>query len=181
MVAGLCRRQFRYLAIAVLWPVMSFMPVHHPGAAPHPFYVSVTEIAYNEAEKILEISCKVFTDDLEKALVKASAQPVDLYHPKDKPLLERQLAEYLRRHLVIRADNVPLRQEYVGYEIEEQSTYSYLQAPLPAGPPGIISVSNHVFFELFDKQMSIMHVTVRGKRKSIKLDHPKTEAEFDFR
>ena len=36
----------------------------------HPFYVSVTEINHNAADKTLEISCKMFTEDLEEILEK---------------------------------------------------------------------------------------------------------------
>ena len=42
-----------------------------PKAAVHPFYVSVTEINQNAAEKSLEISCKFFADDFEQTLEKA--------------------------------------------------------------------------------------------------------------
>ena len=30
----------------------------------HPIFVSVTEIEHNNKDKTLEISCKIFTDDL---------------------------------------------------------------------------------------------------------------------
>ena len=34
----------------------------------HPFHVSVIEINHNAADKNLEISCKIFTDDFEKIM-----------------------------------------------------------------------------------------------------------------
>jgi len=40
----------------------------------HPFYVSVTEISHNAKDKIIEISCKIFADDLEMTLTKSRAQ-----------------------------------------------------------------------------------------------------------
>ena len=55
----------------------------------HPLYISVTEMEYNPKEQALEISCKVFTDDLEKGLGKANDAKVDMYNPKDKVLLEK--------------------------------------------------------------------------------------------
>lgn len=160
-------------------PLWSFIPRNLQAPAPHPLYVSVTEMEYNASEKNLEISCKVFTDDFEKALVKAYAQPVDIYHPRDKALLEKQIADYTRRHLTVSADGVPLKLEYLGYEIEEQSTYSYYQVSRLTAPHKI-SVSNSVFFELYEKQISILHVTVNGARKSTKLDYPQTDAVFEF-
>ena len=83
----------------------------------HPFFVSVTELDYNATDKTLEISCKVFTDDLEKALVKFTNTRVDIYNPKDKSVLEKQIAGYISRHFQIKVDGKPVSMEYIGYEI----------------------------------------------------------------
>ncbi len=56
---------FKWLAIAVL----GFF---------HPFYVSVTEINHNAKEQTLEISCKMFAEDLEEILKKNYKTAIDL-------------------------------------------------------------------------------------------------------
>lgn len=154
-------------------PEISALPLH-------PFYVSVTEIEYNAGEKALEMSIKVFTDDFEKVLVKATGGPVDIYRPKDKALLEKQIADYFKKHLLIKADGKPLVLEYVGYEIEEQSTFGYFQVSNLAKAPKKIEISNAIFYEVYEKQISIMHLNIGGSRKSTKLDYPATEAIFEF-
>lgn len=146
----------------------------------HPFYVSVSELEYNAGEKTLEISIKVFTDDFEKALVKAAGHPVDIYKPKDKTQLEKMIADYMRKHFMVKVDGKAFALEYVGYEIEEQSTFSYFQVSNIAKSPKKIELSNNVLFEMNPTQMSIMHVTVNGTRKSTKLDSPNTDAGFEF-
>lgn len=151
-----------------------------PKLPPHPFYVSVTEIEHNAADKTLEMSCKVFTDDFEKILVKATGGSVDIYRPKDKALLEKQIADYIKKHFTVKLDGKSVELEYVGYEIEEQSTYSYFQVSHLGKAPQKIEISNKIFYEMFDKQISIMHCTVGGNRKSTKLDYPATEALFNF-
>lgn len=146
----------------------------------HPIFVSVTEIEYNAEDKALEISCKVFTDDFEKALAKANARPVDLYHPKDSSLLEQQIAAYMRKRLQIRVDGRPLSLQFVGYELEEQSTFSYFLAAGVVSAPRKVEVGNTILFEMYDSQMSIIHVTVSHNRKSTKLDYPAAEAVFTW-
>lgn len=146
----------------------------------HPLYISVTEMEYNATDKTLEISCKVFTDDFEKALIKSTDTKVDLYNPKDKALLEKQIAAYISRHLLIKADGKPLVLEYVGYELEEQSTWSYYQVSKLATSPKKVEVFSNIFYEMIDKQINIIHVTSAGNRKSTKLDYPATTAVFDF-
>ena len=148
--------------------------------AVHPLYISVTEMEYNATEKSLEISCKVFTDDFEKALAKANDALVDMYHPKDKALLEKQIAAYISGHLLVKVDGKPLILEYVGYELEEQSTWSYYQVSKLSAAPKKVEVYSSVFYELYDKQINILHVTVGGNRKSTKLDYPAKVAIFEF-
>ena len=163
---------------------MGFTLNHFPqktnSAAPHPLYISVAEMEYNATEKALEISCKVFTDDFEKGLAKANAAKVDMYNPKDKAVLEKQIADYIRKHLIIKVDGKPLTLEYVGYELEEQSTWSYYQATKLTTAPKKVEVHSSIFYELYDKQINIVHMSSGGNRKSSKLDYPATELVFEF-
>ena len=50
----------------------------------HPFYISITEINHNAKDKTLEISCKMFAEDLEETLDKNYKTEVDLSLAKDK-------------------------------------------------------------------------------------------------
>lgn len=158
-----------------------------PGTAPatgkpeiHPFYVSVTEMEYNATDKTLEIACKVFTDDFEKAMTKSNNTKVDLYKPKDSALIQKQVADYLRNHFQLKVDGKPVALEYIGHEIEEQSTWSYFQVNKLNTAPHKVEITSNVFFEMYDKQINIFHVTVNGTRKSTKLDYPATNAVFEF-
>ena len=48
----------------------------------HPFYVSVTEMNYNAKTKSIEISCKLFAEDLENVLKQNNKAAVDLANDK---------------------------------------------------------------------------------------------------
>src|SRR5439155_6176302 len=67
----------------------------------HPYYVSVTEIKYKEEEKTLEVSCRMFTDNLENTLRKLHKKQIDILHPKDKKEVGKLLSEYVTKHLQI--------------------------------------------------------------------------------
>ena len=145
----------------------------------HPFFVSVSEINYNAADKNLEISCKVFTDDFETTLKNVTQTVVDMYKPKDSAQLEKMISAYIQKHLQLRIDGKLVKLEYIGHELEDQSTWNYFQVT-NIGAPRKIEIFNDIFHESFDKQINIMHITVNGNRKSMKLDYPSTEAKFDF-
>ncbi|HNU88032.1 MAG TPA: hypothetical protein PKJ94_07075 [Ferruginibacter sp.] len=145
----------------------------------HPIYVSVTEIEHNSKDKTLEISCKIFTDDFEKALRQQFNTHVDLLNPKEKAAMEKLVSTYVLKHLLVRADGKPLALQYLGYEQQEEGIVSFYQA---TNIPSVkkIEVTDNILFEYKKEQISLLHVIVNGNRKSTKLVNPEEKAGFEF-
>ena len=91
----------------------------------HPFYVSLIEIRHNEAEATAEISVRIFTDDLEQTLRKRTNTTIDLVKPKNKAAVEAELSKYIRQKIQLTIDGKPCQLEYLGYEIQKESVWSY--------------------------------------------------------
>ena len=150
----------------------------------HPFHVSVTEINHNAGDKTLEITCKIFRDDFEKALIQnypvnVPKMSIDLINPSDKAAMEKLVNEYIQKHLVIRADGKTIAYSGLGFEREDDAIYCYLQADNITSIKKI-ELTNTILYELFTDQLGIMHVTVGGNRKSSKLNYPNSQASFSF-
>ncbi|CAL1520043.1 hypothetical protein MMC2321_03798 [Chitinophaga sp. MM2321] len=148
-------------------------------AAMHPFYVSVTEITHNAAKKELEVSCRIFADDLENTLKAQYKASFDITKPANRAQVEGYIAEYLSRHLQITLDgkNIPLH--FIGYKIEEDAVWSFLEATqVPA--PKKVAIKNDLLYAQHPSQINMMHVLIGGVRKSIKLDNPKADAVIAF-
>ena len=149
------------------------------SARPHPLYIAVTEIKHNAKDKILEVSCKVFTNDLETVLEKVAGSRVDLSAAKDKAASDKLIADYVGRHLRLKVDGKPVQLHFVGSENEEDGTWSYFQVnDIPAVKK--IDAVNNLLYEGFEQEINIMHVTVGGERKSTRLDNPAASASFEF-
>ena len=146
----------------------------------HPFFVSVTEINHNAKDKTIEISCKTFTDDLETSIEKTTKVKVDIFNPKDPAAAEKAVNEYIRKHIAIKLDGKPVQLEFVGYERENEATWSYFQVSNVANAPKKIDITTNLLFEASDKQINLLHVTVGGTRKSTKLDYPADFASFEY-
>lgn len=148
-------------------------------AAVHPFYMSVTEVRYKSPDKSLEISCRIFSDDLENVLKKESKQPLDIIHPKNRVAADSLVAQYLRRHLFISADGKPLHIRYLGYEISEDATWCFLECT-PLAPFRKLEIKNDILYSEHDTQSHMIHVIVNDRRQSTKLDNPSSTAAFTF-
>jgi hypothetical protein len=149
-----------------------------PGGL-HPFHVSVVEVNHNAADKTLEISCKIFTDDFEKVLEQNYKTRVDLINPPNKPAMDTLVKKYITSHLSLSADGKPLKLSYIGFERENEAVYGYVEVGNIVSVKKI-DITNKLMHDLFTDQVNLMHVIVGGNRKSTKLDYPETQATFNF-
>lgn len=168
-----------------LWSLSVFFsapaaPAANAASGLHPLYVSVTEINHNVTDKTLEISCKIFTDDFEKAITEVLKKKVDLIKPANHEEANKLVNEYITTHLNITADGKPLKLEFVGFEREREVIWSYFQVSGIPNPPKKIAVQNKILYETYESQINMMHVTVGGKRKSYKVSNPEVNAVFEF-
>lgn len=153
---------------------------HKTADARHPLYISVTEMNYNATDKNLEISCKIFADDLEKTLANNYKAKVDLTTPADKNEANRLVKEYVKSHLLLKVDNKAVSLEFVGFEKESDAIWSYFEVKNITTAPKKIDVVNSILYEAYDNEINLMHVTVGGERKSTRLNYPDKEASFSF-
>jgi hypothetical protein len=148
-------------------------------SAVHPFYLSVTEIRHNASHKSLEISCRIFADDLESTLKKQSHTTFDIIKPQNRVMVDSLISRYIQQHLQIKIDGKTLAPRYLGYKIEEDAVWCFLES---TGVPVVkkIDLTDNILYEAHESQSHMIHVIVNDKRQSTKLDNPKADASFTF-
>ena len=175
------------LVILYKWLFLSawymLLPLHttasHSVASPHPFYISVTEMNHNAKDQTLEISCKMFFDDLESTLEQNYKTKLDITNAQQKSMADKLIADYIKKHLAITVDNKSAPMQYVGYEIDKESAYCYFQISHIASMKKL-NITNSLLYDFNTGQINIMHVIVNGHRQSTKLDYPQQQAAFTF-
>jgi hypothetical protein len=145
----------------------------------HPIFVSVTQIDHNAADKTLEISCKIFTDDFEQTLRQQNNTKVDLLDPAYKQAMNVLINNYIQKHLQLTVDEKKVTMQFLGYERKEDGIVSYLQVNNIATVKKI-TVTDNILYESKPEQMQIIHVTVMSDRKSSRLNNPEETVSFQF-
>jgi hypothetical protein len=167
----------------ILWPLWlqpsGILNTHGNADRPHPFYISVTELNHNAKDRIIEISCKMFADDLEQILEKDYKTTLDIASPKEKGIFDKLIPDYINHHLSIVLEGRPVTLSYIGYEKDKESAYCYFQVNDVASVKKI-DIQNSILHDFNDTQINIIHVVVNGRRQSTKLDFPNTQASFSF-
>ncbi len=145
----------------------------------HAFHTSLTEIQYNTKEKSLEISIRMFTDDLETALTKANnGQKITLSGKADNSAVV--LSKYIQQHFGIITPQKQKRPlNVLGKEAEGDATWIYVEVPNSQNFKGNI-LYNSLMQELFDDQTNLVNLLYMGNKKTFLFNAKTKSAEIDL-
>jgi hypothetical protein len=142
----------------------------------HPFFVSMTEMIFNPKEKSLEISVRIFTDDLEKELSKTCQCKVNLGLDENKTVNTKLLDAYFQNFLKVKIQNQAQKLIWHGYQNEEESTWSFLEIKTEAVEN--LAIENRILHQSQEKQINFMRLKKPGFDKTVQLAFPEVEARF---
>jgi hypothetical protein len=146
----------------------------------HPFFISLTEIRYNSNSGTMELSQKIFWDDLEVALASEFKEKVDFLKPTNKAKLESQIKTYLLKHNQLWVNGKSVTLTYLGYEVEEDAAWFYLESSATEMPKSV-EVQSTVLLKDFDGQQNIVHVYSQSKSpRSLLLGEGKEKGKIEF-
>jgi len=157
---------FCYLLVFTVSPKST---VHKTAA--HPLHVSTSDVSYNAQDGKLEVICTIFTDDFESALSKQYQIKTDLIKPDMHKAMDELVKKYIAANLHIKAGDADAPLTYVGYEINREAANVYLESAKITLPKKI-EARVSILHNLYTDQLSIVHMTVSGTRKSGKLEYP---------
>ncbi len=125
------------------------------AAHAHALKLSVTEAKYNRDTGRLELAVRLFADDLEEALTKATGKRVAV----DKPESLAPAADaYLRKHLkVTSAAGEAQELTWIGAEVTTTHVWLYCDVALPGGLVGA-KFSVTFMHELFADQLNSLQL-----------------------
>lgn len=145
-----------------------FLLLFSNGHSRHEFHASVTKIEYNAKEQVFEISMRVFTDDLEKALSIASntkvvlSEATGLGTDKNDPLIQQYVQAHFR-FLTPQKQVKPIK--YIGHEVEADANWLYLEMPFAESFQGGV-LKQTVLMETFDDQVNMVNIKYQAQKKT---------------
>ncbi len=141
--------------------------------------MTVVDIKHDTKQQSLNISVKLFTNDIEEALKKTTTKSIDLLNPKNKAEMETELMNYIKKRLSIMLNNKATTIDFIGYEKEEDAIWAYLEIK-KVGLPKNIKIDTKLLYDFLPQQSNIIHAEVNGVKKSSKVNNPDSKIEFNF-
>ena len=149
--------------VLLILPLVAF-------SAAHKFYVSVSNVAYSEKDKALQITSRVFIDDFEKVLEERYGLDAQLATPSESKFADEYIEKYFRAKFIFLIDDEVRPYQFLGKKYDNDVIICYLEIlDVDLGKIKSIAVQNELLTDLFDEQQNVVHFKIKDKKKSFVL------------
>ncbi len=145
----------------------------------HKFYVSVTQIDYVPNKKRVEITSRIFIDDLEKALTKKYQKKPNITSSNELPEAEEWIKTYIKEKIKVSINKKPQVIEYLAKEVEGDVLIIYTKIAI-SKKINTFDIYNTLLTEVYTDQQNIVHINVNSNKKSILLTNSVFQEKIDY-
>ncbi len=145
----------------------------------HKFYVSVTQIDYVPNKKRVEITSRIFIDDLEKALTKKYQKKPNITSSNELPEAEEWIKTYIKEKIKVSINKKPQVIEYLAKEVEGDVLIIYTKIAI-SKKINTFDIYNALLTEVYTDQQNIVHININGNKKSILLTNSVFQEKIDY-
>lgn len=131
----------------------------------HKFYMAVYQINYVPEKKMLQITSRIFIDDLNKTLEKKYNKKFYLGTEKETAAEFILVKEYLSSHFSIKVNNQSNPINFLSKEVDDDVLVCYWNIK-GISKINSLEIYNTVLSDLFSEQKNLVHITVLDKKNS---------------
>ncbi|WP_445734170.1 DUF6702 family protein [Mariniflexile sp.] len=162
----------KQLLLILAVPLFSFTTLHK-------YYISVTQIDYVQDKQSLQITSRIFIDDLEKLLRERYDETIILAGKNESSTADLYIEKYLTEKIQIKVNGKEVKLLYIGKEYDTDLVKCYLEVENIKKIESL-EISNKVLFDVFDGQQNIVKTNIYSKQKSVILIPQKDSALLKF-
>jgi hypothetical protein len=131
----------------------------------HKFYMAIYQVNYAAEKKMLQITSRLFVDDLDKALEKKYGKKFFLGTDKETPESIDLLKKYLAEKFTVKVNGQSKIVNFLSKEMDGDVLVCYSNVR-DISKINSIEINNSVLIDCFSEQQNILHLTVFGTKKS---------------
>ena len=134
----------------------------------HKFYVSIYQIEQNVPKKRLEITCRIFIDDLNKVLSKQYTKKISICEPSETTEDINFLKQYLSENILITVNGKIKPILFKSKELETNVVVCYLNCA-DVKKIKTFSIKNTALLSLNKEQQNIIQIKINNTKQSLLL------------
>ncbi|MFV5694728.1 DUF6702 family protein [Flavobacterium sp. LB3P122] len=132
----------------------------------HKFYIAVYQVNYTPEKKMLQITSRIFVDDLNKALEKKYNKKLYLGSEKESPEEILLVKKYFLEKFSVKVNGQIKTVNFLSKELDGDILICYCNVK-EINKINSIEIFNSILIDWNDEQQNITHVTVLGDKESI--------------
>lgn len=145
--------------------LLTFLIVGFSSFALHKFYVSIYQINYAPEKKMLQITSRIFVDDLNKTLAEKYKTKVNLGEKEESSQDVEFMKKYILENFRVAINGKPKTIHFVSKEMEGNVLICYYNVKeIPKIKT--LEIVNSVLLEFNEEQQNIVHTSISGNKKS---------------
>nr|WP_315173337.1 DUF6702 family protein [uncultured Flavobacterium sp.] len=132
----------------------------------HKFYVAIFQVQFVPEKKRIQITSRIFLDDLNKALEKKYRKKTSIGIGSEKPEELLLLKKYFSENLILKVNGQAQSLNYLSSEVEEDVLVTYLTIKEITKIQNL-NIQNSLLMDWNSDQQNIMHFTANGTKNSL--------------
>lgn len=154
---------FKKRFLILLLPLFAFTIVHE-------YYLSVTNVSYSDKEDAIQITTRIFIDDLEQAIKERYEIHLQMATKNERSETDDYVEKYLRTKFLVYLDEQQVTYDYIGKKYDNDVIVCYLELPKTKFKRlKQISIINEVLTDIFEDQQNVLHFKLPNQKKSFVL------------
>jgi predicted RNase H-related nuclease YkuK (DUF458 family) len=146
----------------------------------HKFYVGVFQIDYFKEKKAVQITVRLFIDDLEKALNKKHNKHIYITTKDEIAEANTLIANYLSEKLKIKINNKSQSLQFLTKEQEDNIVICYLKIPFKDKIKDL-EITNTVLSDIFKEQQNLVHLNLNSNKKTLLFTNTETNQKLKYK
>lgn len=146
----------------------------------HKFYISITDMEYNEEKKRIEASVKMTAHDFEWILEQKFKTKCIIEEIADSSKIGTFAQDYLRQNFQVYSESQQCQFNYLGKEVTNREDLYFYFTLTNVKNPAHISLISNLLFSISDLQQNIVHYKYKNQTKSVTLVPSQNEGELKF-
>jgi hypothetical protein len=159
-------KALKIMVVGLLFVLLCAMNVHR-------FYIGIYQIDYVPQKKMVQITTRIFVDDLNEALQKTYHKKTFIGTEKETPEDISLMKKYLADKFKLAVNGQPKAMTYLSDELESNVIICYLKIK-DVNKVTTLGVENSILTEVYPDQQNIIQYNNNGKKQNLLLDSKTT-------
>ncbi len=146
----------------------------------HKYYVSVTQVAFIEEKKSVQIISRIDVDDLEYTLRERYDENIVLTPIDESPSVDNYIQSYIKQKLEIKINTKEVDFNFIGKAYDNDQVVCYLEVENITSI-ATIEMSNTLLFDLFQEQKNVVKLKINNQVNNLMFTYDDRNQYLNFK